>query len=158
MPQKRIPSGEAGFMIIEVLASAVVLLIVSAGIFGLLQATAHSSSEDRHRSEAYSVSQEDQARLRSKRLAALNDLNETRTVTLNGAKFDGPLDRNLRQRPDGLHLRSAAKGRHSADYVKITSKVTWPRMTAGEAGDDREHRRAVERSRSIRTTAPSPSR
>jgi hypothetical protein len=35
MPE-RMPSGEAGFMLIEVLMSAIVMLIVSAGIFGLL--------------------------------------------------------------------------------------------------------------------------
>lgn len=114
-------------MIIEVLASAVVLLIVSAGIFGLLQATAHSSSEDRHRSEGYSVSQEDQARLRSKRLSALNALNETRTVTLNGTKFS--------VHSTGIFVNDltatsscATPETSTADYVKITSEVTWPKM------------------------------
>ena len=123
---KRMPSGEAGFMIIEVLASATVLLIVSAGIFGLLQATAHSSSEDRHRSEAYSVSQEDQARLRSKRLAALNALNETRTVTLNGAKFTVHSTGTFVNDVTGTTSCSAPET--TADYVKISSEVTWPRM------------------------------
>jgi Tfp pilus assembly protein PilV len=126
MPE-RIPSGEAGFMIVEVLASAIVLLIVSAGIFGLLQATAHSSSEDRHRSEAYSVSQEDQARLRSKRLSALNALDETRTVTLNGTKFT--------VRSTGVFVNDltattscATPETNTADYVKIASEVTWTKM------------------------------
>ncbi len=121
------PSGEAGFMIIEVLASAVVLLIVSAGIFSLMQATAHSSSEDRHRSEAYSVSQEDQARLRSMRLSALNARNETRTVTLNGTKFTvhstGTFVNDLT-----ATTSCSTSETSTADYVRITSEVTWPKM------------------------------
>jgi Tfp pilus assembly protein PilV len=125
MPE-RMPSGEAGFMLIEVLMSAIVLLIVSAGIFGLMQATAHSSSEDRHRSEAYSVSQEDQARMRSMRLSALNALNETRTVSLNGTKFTihstGTFVNDL------TGTTSCTAPETTADYAKITSEVTWPRM------------------------------
>jgi Tfp pilus assembly protein PilV len=120
------PSGEAGFMLIEVLMSAVVLLIVSAGIFGLMQATAHSSTEDRHRSEAYSVAQEDQARLRSKRLPALNALNEFRTVTLNGNKFSIHSTGTFVNDLTGTTSCSAAET--TADYVKISSEVTWPRM------------------------------
>lgn len=113
-------------MIIEVLASAVVLLIVSAGIFGLLQATAHSSSENRHRSEAYSVSQEDQARMRSMRLSALNALNETRTVTLNGTKFSVHSTGTFVNDLTGTTSCSAPET--TADYARITSEVTWPRM------------------------------
>jgi Tfp pilus assembly protein PilV len=120
------PSSEAGFMLIEVLMSAIVMLIVSAGIFGLLQATAHSSTEDRHRSEAYSVAQEDQARLRSKRLAALNALNEYRTVTLNGNKFSIHSTGTFVNDLTGTTSCSAAET--TADYVKISSEVTWPRM------------------------------
>lgn len=113
-------------MMIEVLMSAIVMLIVSAGIFGLLQATAHSSTEDRHRSEAYSVAQEDQARLRSKRLASLNALNEYRTVTLNGNKFSIHSTGTFVNDLTGTTSCSAAET--TADYVKISTEVTWPRM------------------------------
>jgi Tfp pilus assembly protein PilV len=125
--RQRMPTGEGGFMMIEVLASAVVLLIVSAGVFGLMQATAHSSAEDRHRSEGYSVAQEDQARLRSMRLSSLNALNETRTVTLNSTKFavrsTGTFVNDLTSTTS-----CATEKESTADYVKITSEVTWPKM------------------------------
>jgi Tfp pilus assembly protein PilV len=125
--RQRMPTGEGGFMMIEVLASAVVLLIVSAGVFGLMQATAHSSSEDRHRSEGYSAAQEDQARLRSMRLASLNALNETRPVTLNGTEFSvhstGTFVNDLTSTTS-----CATEKESTADYVKITSEVTWPKM------------------------------
>lgn len=119
-------------MIIEVLASAVVLLIVSAGIFSLVQATAHSSSENRHRSEAYSISQEDQARMRSMRLSSLNALDQTRTVTLNGTKF------TIRSTGAFVNDRTgttscATPETSTADYVKISSEVTWPKMQSAEA-------------------------
>jgi Tfp pilus assembly protein PilV len=125
-----LPDSEAGFMIIEVLASAVIMLIVSAGIFGLLQATAHSSSEDRHRSEGYSVSQEDQARLRSMRLSALNALDETRAVPLNGTKFTVHSTGTFVNDLTGTTSCSAPET--TADYVRITSEVTWPRMQGAE--------------------------
>jgi Tfp pilus assembly protein PilV len=127
MRQRMPPGPEAGFMMIEVLVSAIVLLIASAGVFGLLQATSHSTSEDRHRSEGYAVSQEDQARLRSMRLSSLNGLSQTRTVTLNGTKFTVHSTGTFIN--DQTAITSCGTPETStADYVKISSEVTWPRM------------------------------
>jgi hypothetical protein len=61
--------GEDGFVLIEILVSAIVVMIVAGAVFTLLNATARSAGEERHRSEAYAVAQEDQARLRSLRFA-----------------------------------------------------------------------------------------
>lgn len=114
-------------MLIEVLASAVVLLIVSGGVFGLVQAMSHSSAEDRHRSEAFAISQEDQARLRTMRLSALNGFTQTREVTLNGSNF------TVRSTAAFVNDTTSASScgtpeASTADYVLISSEVTWPRM------------------------------
>src|SRR4051794_22427561 len=60
-----ISPAEAGFALIEVLVSAAVVVVVSAGTFGLLQAMTRASGDQRHSSQAFALSQEDQARLRS---------------------------------------------------------------------------------------------
>ncbi|MBK5219623.1 MAG: type II secretion system protein [Thermoleophilia bacterium] len=124
------PASEDGFVLIEILVSAVVLVIASAGVVALLQTTVRAQGELRHSSEAYALAQEDQARLVSMRLSTLNHLDEVRTVTLNKINF------SVRSRGvfinDNTSAPSCGEGTSSADYVEITSVVTWPRMSAPE--------------------------
>lgn len=120
------PPAEAGFALIEVLVSAVVVLIVTGAVFTLMNSTARSAAEERHRSEAYAVAQEDQARLRSLRISELNRLNQTRTVTLNGTPFTVTSTGVFVN--DTTTSSSCTNGASSADYVKVGSTVTWPSM------------------------------
>lgn len=117
-------------MLIEILVSALVLIIASAGVMMLLQTTTRSQAELRHNSEAYALAQEDQARLASMRLSTLNRLDQTRTVTLNKTQF------SVRSRGvfinDSTSKASCGEGTSSADYVEITSSVSWPGMDPGE--------------------------
>lgn len=117
-------------MLIEVLVSALVLTVATAGVVVLLQTTTKTQAEQRHNTEAYAIAQEDQARLSSMRLSALNALKEERTVTLN--------KRNFTVRSYGVFINdttstpSCGEGTSSADYVEITSVVTWKGMDPGE--------------------------
>lgn len=124
------PPAEAGFALIEVLVSAAVVLIVSAGTFGLLQAMTRASAEQRHSSQAFAIAQEDQARLRSMQLVALSNLAESREVKLGGTTFT--------VRSSGVFVNnktaslSCAGENISADYARVTSVVSWPGATASE--------------------------
>ncbi len=118
-----IPREEAGFALIEVLISAVIIVLASGATFGLLSASAHSSAEERHRSEAFGLAQEDQARLRALPISSLNRLNETRTVTLNGNPFTIESEGEYINNKTGTS--SCGQGTSSADYIQITSTVTW---------------------------------
>jgi Tfp pilus assembly protein PilV len=124
-PGRKPLHGEDGFALIEVLVSALVLAIAAAGVLALLQATTRSAASERRHSEAYAISQEDQARLRSMRLSALNRLEQTRNVTLDGSEFtiksQGVFVNNTSAQPS-----SCTSGETSADYVRITSTTTWP--------------------------------
>ena len=117
-------------MLIEILVSALVLTIASAGVVMLLQTTTKTQAEQRSSTEAYALAQEDQARLTSMRLATLNRLDQTRTVTLNKTEF------NVRSRGvfvnDATSSPSCGEGTSTADYVEITSTVTWNGMDPGE--------------------------
>jgi type II secretory pathway pseudopilin PulG len=121
---------EQGFILIEILVSAVVLVIASAGVVTLLQTTVRSQGEQRHGSEAYAIAQEDQARMGSMQLAALNHLDQTRTVTLNKSEFKvhstGVFVNDQTSTP------SCGVGTSSADYVQVTSTVSWPGMSNSE--------------------------
>lgn len=117
---------EAGFALIEVLVSAVIVVLVSGAVFGLLEASAHSAAEQRRRSEAYAIAQEDQARLRSLPVPQLNRLSQTRTVTVNGTPFK--VESSGLFVNDKTGTSSCGQGTSSADYVKVTSTVSWPSL------------------------------
>jgi len=128
--RQKLPPGEAGFALIEVVVSAAVLLVASAGTFGLLNAMTKSSGEQRHRSQAYALAQEDQARLRSIKLTALNRLDEPREVPVDGTMF------TVRSTGEFINNKTATvscvEGEDSADYAQVTTTVTWPGMQSGE--------------------------
>ncbi len=117
------PPGEAGFVLIEVLVSAVIVVLISTAVFTLLTTTGHAAAEERHRSEAYALAQEDQARLRSLRVPLLNHLSQTRIVTLNGTPFT--VESSAVFVNDKTGTSSCGQGTASADYVKIASTVSW---------------------------------
>ncbi len=124
-PSGRIaPRAEDGFALIEVLVSALILAIVAAGVMALLQATTHSAAAERQHAEAYALAQEDQARMRSMRLSALNNLNEPESVTVGGDQFtvvsQGVFVNNGNGQPS-----TCKSGETSADYVRLTSTVSW---------------------------------
>ncbi len=117
-------------MLIEILVSALVLVVATAGVVTLLVTTTKTQAEQRHNSEAYALAQEDQARLASMRLATLNRLDQTRPVKLNKTIFQ------VRSRGvfinDKTSTPSCGVGTSSADYVEITSVVSWQGMNPGE--------------------------
>jgi type II secretory pathway pseudopilin PulG len=117
---------EGGFVLIEVLVSALVLAIVASGVLALLQTTTHSAGEQRDSSKGFAVAQEDQARLRAMRLNDLDGLNQITEPKLDGTKF--------KVESTGVFVNNNEGGVSCSgtnikpDYVRITSKVTWPNM------------------------------
>ncbi len=109
---------------IEVLVSALVILIVAGAVLSLMSATTRSAADQRTKAAAYSAAQEDQARLRAMRLSSLNRLDETRTVSLDGSTFTVESKGVFVNSSTGTDSSCEAEG-SSADYVRITSTVTW---------------------------------
>lgn len=114
-------------MLIEIVTSAAILAIVAGAVLTLLQATGRTAADQRRHSEAYALAQEDQARLRSLRLSSLNRLQQTNPVTLDGTNFTVESTGVFVNNSSGTNS-SCAAGNTSADYVQITSKVTWEGM------------------------------
>jgi type II secretory pathway pseudopilin PulG len=124
-PARPSPS-EGGFVLIEVLVSALIIAIVASGVLALLQTTTHSAGEQRDSAKGFAVAQEDQARLRAMRLNALDGLSQITEPKLDGTKF--------KVESTGVFVNNnkgavSCSGKDiKADYVQITSKVTWPAM------------------------------
>lgn len=123
-PGRKPLHGEDGFALIEVLVSALVLAIVAGAVLSLLQATTRSAAAERQHAQAFSLAQEDQARLRSLRLSTLNRLSQENKYTLGGTVFTvqsgGVFINNSTRQPS-----SCTSGQTAADYVRITSTVSW---------------------------------
>lgn len=119
-------ASEEGFALIEVLVSALCIAAVGGAVATTLQATARTASDSRNHTMAQAIAMEDQARLRSTRISSLNKLGktpQTYPVTLDGTTFTvtstGVFVNNTSQ------TASCTTGETSADYIRITSRVTW---------------------------------
>jgi Tfp pilus assembly protein PilV len=128
-PARKRLKDEDGFMLIEVLMSALVLTIASAGVAAVLATSVSTAGEQRLGSQAYALAQQDQSRLVTMQLSNLNHLEQIREVPLNGTNF--------KVKSIGLWINNTTstqlcKEGATADYVQISSVVTWPRMEASE--------------------------
>lgn len=117
---------EDGFILIEVLVSAVILAIVAGAVLTLITATTHSAASARDHSVAYALAQEDQSRLRTMRISDLNHLDSTREKSIGGTTYSirstGVFVNNKAGAP------SCTATNASADYVQITSTVSSPTL------------------------------
>jgi len=120
-------STQQGFVLIEVLVSALVVTIVAGAVLTLITVTTRSAADQRTHADAYGVAQEDQARLRTMRITSLNRLQETRTVTVGAKPFTVESAGVFVNNTTGTSAACTAESA-SADYVRITSTVKWPQM------------------------------
>jgi Tfp pilus assembly protein PilV len=117
----RLPS-EGGFALIEVVISAFLIVLVGSAVLGLVTSSTRSAYQQRARTQAYSLAQEDQSRLRTLRISTLDGLSENRTVTLNGTVFNVESSGVFVNSTSGS--ASCSENESSPDYVRITSTVT----------------------------------
>jgi len=122
LPRARQTEGEDGFVIIEVLVSALILAIVAGAVLALITATTHSAASERNRSVAYGLAQEAQARMRTMRLASLNGELPPETTKIGGTEYVIRSSGRFVNNKSGT--RSCSSGEASADYVEITSTVS----------------------------------
>ncbi|MEX2108388.1 MAG: hypothetical protein WD827_05835 [Solirubrobacterales bacterium] len=122
------PSGEDGFALIEVVISGLIAVIAAGAVMTLMQAVTRSAAGERSRSQSYALAQADQTRLRAMRLPSLKKLNETRTVTLDGREFEV---KSTAQHVNDVSGGDAGcgTGLSTADYVRLSSEVTWKGMS-----------------------------
>jgi type II secretory pathway pseudopilin PulG len=114
---------EDGFILIEVLVSALILAIVAGAVLALITATTHSAASGRDHSIAFGIAQEEQARMRTMRISALKELSGTpRDVTVGDTTFTVESRGKFVNNTTGTSSCSGEGA--SADYVEITSTVS----------------------------------
>jgi type II secretory pathway pseudopilin PulG len=115
---------ESGFIIIEVLVSAIILALAAGAVLALITSTTRSAASGRNHGTAYGLAQEDQARLRTLRISTLNHLEQRREETIAGALYtiesEGIFVNNTSS------SASCTESSNSADYIEIISTVSSP--------------------------------
>lgn len=123
---RKAPSDEGGFIIIEVLVSALILAIVAGAVLTLITATTRSAASERSHSTAYGLAQEDQARMRTLRISTLKSYEHETTETIGGTAYTVASKAFYVDNQSGT--ASCTEQNASVDYVEITSTVSSPAL------------------------------
>lgn len=126
LTRARQTQAEDGFILIEVLVSAMILAIVAGAVLALITATTHSAASARNHSVAYGLAQEDQARLRTLQISRLNRPFQPRAVEIGGTSYTIESRGVFVNDKSGTTSCTATDA--SADYVTITSTVSSPTL------------------------------
>lgn len=111
---------QQGFTLIEVLATTLMVVGIAAAMALGLSSIAFHSGDQRRRSQAAQIAQQDQERLRGFSAEQLNALNQTRTVTLDGTPFTVTSTAAFESSTGASSCTSG-----SAAFYKIVSSVNW---------------------------------
>ncbi len=114
---------QAGFALLEVLISAVILALIVTATFTGFDVANRATASERARSQADVVAQQDEDRLRSFQINQLSGLNTTRTVTYNGTVYTVVSTGEFIA--DASGSSSCSTTAEEASYVRTTSTVTW---------------------------------
>jgi Tfp pilus assembly protein PilX len=121
---KMIRREEAGFALVEILVSAIMLVITAVGVFTAFEVGNRATAEERHRAQANALAEADLARMQSLRIADLATLNQSRTVTQDGTPYT--ITSVVTLQIETASTSTCASGTGSRDYLRATSTVTWP--------------------------------
>ncbi|MBI5105567.1 MAG: hypothetical protein HZB46_11425 [Solirubrobacterales bacterium] len=123
-------ASEAGFALVEVMVSAVLLMVFVVATFPVLDTAAKRSSADRARGLASSLAKADQDAIRQLPLDKLANRKVTFTKTVDGIAFNVQSRAQLVR--DASGVVSCTTDTAKAEYYKTSTTVTWPVM-AGTA-------------------------
>jgi type II secretory pathway pseudopilin PulG len=114
-------SGEDGFIIIEVLVSALILAIVAGAVLTLIAATTRGAAVQRDRAVANDLAQADQARMRTLAISEIT-AEPAREPVVNGTKYLIQSKREFVNHQ--LDAVACASKESPPDYVQLTTTVS----------------------------------
>jgi prepilin-type N-terminal cleavage/methylation domain-containing protein len=109
-----------GFTLIEVLVSALMIVLIGSAAATALIATSAASGDERFRSQADQLAAQDLSRLQGLSDEQLNDYNQTRPVTLNGSTYQVTSTASFQDTGGKSGCASTV-----AAYFKTSSSVSW---------------------------------
>jgi len=124
--RSRLPRGEDGFALIETIVSAMLVVLIAIGVYTGLDAASATSGTNKARSVASDLAQADQERMRAYRASDLSNLRSTRTQVMGGTTYT--IVSRADWVTDNAGTASCSGGGPLANFIKISSEVTWPNM------------------------------
>lgn len=128
--RERLVSEESGFGILEVMVSALLVAILAVGVLSGFDAANATSGNSRARAIAADVAQQDQERMRAFRAKELSNLNQSYSRTVASVAYQ--VTSTAVWVNDGSGSRRCGLTSGRADYLKISSTVTWPNMRGAD--------------------------
>ncbi len=117
------PSSESGFMLIEVMISALLVGLIVVATFNGFDATNRVTADERSRAQADVLAQQDEDRMRGLQVSSLTGLNETHTATYNGTLYT--VTSKAQFVSDASGESSCTGSSQKADYIQTSSEVSW---------------------------------
>jgi type II secretory pathway pseudopilin PulG len=121
--------GEAGFALIEVMISALMIGLIIVATFNGFDVASRATASERARAQADALAQQAQDKLRGAPISALTALEvkpNVETVTQNGTVFT--ITSTAQYVSDSTATASCSSSATSANYLRTTSTVTWPAL------------------------------
>jgi Tfp pilus assembly protein PilV len=114
---------QAGFALMEVLISAVIVALIVIATFSGFDIANQASASERQRAQADTLAQQDEDRLRSFQIDQLSGLSETHTVVFKETTYTVQSKGEFIS--DDTGGTSCSTEAQEASYVRTTSTVTW---------------------------------
>jgi Tfp pilus assembly protein PilV len=120
---------EEGFGIIEVVVSALVVVLISIAVFAAIDAAGHTADSNKSRSAGSALAQADQERMRSMTVSDLiANPDTTRNDTVDGESYTVRSQASYVIDPADAGVTDCTSSERSPRYFKLTSTVSWPEM------------------------------
>jgi type II secretory pathway pseudopilin PulG len=123
---KRIAAAERGSFLIEAMVGAMILLVVGFGVLQVLDRSSALGGEQKRQAVAGNVAQSEQEQVRALSLAEQSNLRRSTPYTVGGITYTAA------SRADWVNDTTGDAGcttsGSSADYLKLSTVVTWPKM------------------------------
>src|SRR4051794_18076609 len=115
-------AAEDGMTIVEVVVTSLMVGLIALTLIGL-DAAGKTTADQRRRSQAFSVAQADQERIKGLSGDQISTLNQDRTVTLDGVAYSVHSSGQFLSQSAGS--ASCSSSGAAADSAKVTSTVDW---------------------------------
>ncbi|MGB2711045.1 MAG: carboxypeptidase-like regulatory domain-containing protein [Conexibacter sp.] len=122
----RLRSDQTGIGLIEVVVSALLVVLVSSGVYVGLDASSRTSGINKQRSLASGIAQQDQDRMRAMAVNELSNYRATTTTTIGAVTYS--VASAASWVTDATGTASCTSANAKANYLRISSAVTWPNM------------------------------
>ena len=117
---------ESGFGLIEVIVSAVLVVLVSLGVYAGIDGASATSQVNKQRSIATTIAQQDQDRMRAMTVSELSNYRDVQTTTVGGVPYT--VTSRADWITDSTGTASCTSSAAQANYLRAASSVTWANM------------------------------